>query len=87
MKKIKILITACLLMFSVSAWAAQVDINTADAKTLSMELIGVGMVKAQAIVDYRKAHGQFSSLHELEKVKGIGAKIIEMNKEKLVLKQ
>jgi competence protein ComEA len=87
MKKIKIFFTACLLMLSVSAWAAQVDINTADAKTLSMELIGVGMAKAQAIVDYRKAHGQFSSLHDLKKVKGIGVKIIEMNKEKLVLKQ
>lgn len=87
MKKIRIIITACLLMFSASSWAAQVDINTADAKTLSKELVGVGISKAQAIVDYRKAHGQFSNIKDLEKVKGIGLKIIEKNKEKIVLKQ
>ncbi len=87
MKIIKVFFTVCLLMFSATIWAGQVDINTADAKTLSMELNGVGIAKAQAIVDYRKAHGQFSNIHDLEKVKGIGAKIIEKNKEKLVLKQ
>ena len=86
MKKLKIFITACMLMFSASILAAPVDINTADVKTLETELVGVGQSKAQAIVDYRKSHGKFSSINDLVNVKGIGNKIIEKNKEKLVLK-
>lgn len=86
MKKLKIFITACMLMFSASMLAAPVDINTADVKTLETELVGVGQSKAQAIVDYRKSHGKFSSINDLVNVKGIGNKIIEKNKEKLVLK-
>jgi len=85
MKKLKIFFTACMLMFSASMLAAPVDINTADVKTLETELVGVGLSKAQAIVDYRKSHGKFSSINDLVNVKGIGIKIIEKNKEKLVL--
>ena len=34
-------------------------------------------MKAQAIVDYRKANGPFKSVEELKDVKGIGAKRFE----------
>ena len=75
----KLLFTLCMLFFfTVSAFAA-VNINTADVKTLET-LPGVGASKAQAIVDYRTAHGNFKSIDDLKNVKGIGDKIIEQIK-------
>ncbi|MGN7739585.1 ComEA family DNA-binding protein [Pseudomonas sp. 22526] len=62
---------------------AMVDINRADAATLQRELLGVGEVKAKAIVAYREANGAFSSVDELLEVKGIGKAILESNREKL----
>ena len=70
----------------VAAVAGPVDINTADAATISAELQGVGMSKAQAIVDYRKAHGPFISYEDLTLVKGIGTKTIEINRANILLK-
>ena len=64
--------------------ATQVDINSADAKTLAQALDGVGLVKAEAIVAYRNAHGPFESVEDLAKVKGIGPHIIEANREAIV---
>ncbi len=57
-----------------------ININTADAQTLALNLDGVGTVKAQAIVDYRKANGPFATTADLRKVKGIGERTIEINK-------
>lgn len=56
--------------------AAAVNINTATAEEL-VALPGVGPVKAQAIVDHRKAHGPFKTVDDLRNVKGIGAKRME----------
>lgn len=61
---------------------ASVDINTADVASLS-SLNGVGEKKAEAIVMYRKANGCFATVDELQKVKGIGEKIITKNKGEL----
>lgn len=65
------------------ALAGPVDVNTADAKTLAKELDGVGMSKAQAIVDYRKANGPFKTAEDLTKVKGLGKKTVELNRQNL----
>ena len=65
-------------------WAGQVNINSADASTLA-ELKGIGDVKAQAIVDYRKKNGPFTNISDLQKVKGISAKTIEKNQQDLSL--
>lgn len=65
------------------AVAGPVDVNSADAKTLARELQGVGMSKAEAIVSYREKNGPFKSTEDLEKVKGLGKKIIEQNKSNL----
>jgi len=59
--------------FVVPAFAEDmVDINSADAATLSHIVSGIGEVKAQAIVEYRNKHGFFSSVDGLLAVKGIG---------------
>ncbi len=52
-----------------------VPINAADAADLQ-HLPGVGPATAQKIIDYRKAHGGFQSVDELEEVKGIGPKTL-----------
>lgn len=62
---------------------AKVNLNTADAATLQRELLGVGEVKAQAIVAYRDEHGDFASVDELLEVKGIGEVTLEKNRDKL----
>jgi competence protein ComEA len=48
-----------------------VNVNTASKEDLEA-LKDIGPVKAQAIVDYRRDHGPFRSLEDLDKVKGIG---------------
>ena len=62
------------------ALAGPVDVNTADAETISAELKGVGLAKAQAIIDYRKKHGPFRSADDLSLVKGIGERTVELNR-------
>ena len=63
--------------------AATVNLNSADAKTLTSELKGIGETKAKAIVDYREAHGPFTAVEDLLEVKGIGAATLEKNRAKL----
>lgn len=62
------------------AWAGPVDINSADAATIARELQGIGLSRAQAIVDYREKNGAFRSADELRKIKGIGDKVLERNR-------
>jgi competence protein ComEA len=47
-----------------------VNINTATADQLTT-LTGIGPAKAQAIIDYRNAHGPFQSIEDITKVSGI----------------
>jgi competence protein ComEA len=55
------------------AAVSAVNINTAD-KALLTQIPGIGPVTADSIIQYRKDNGQFKSLDELTKVKGIGDK-------------
>jgi len=73
-------VTLCALSWPLVAIAGPVNVNTADAETISAELQGVGLSKALAIVDYRKAHGPFKSADDLTLVKGIGARTVEINR-------
>lgn len=83
--KIKGLVAAVLAatLLAPLSWAGPVDVNTADAKTLAKELDGIGMSKAQAIVDYRKANGPFKSADDLARVKGVGKKTVDRNRPNL----
>ena len=62
---------------------SKVNLNTADAETLERELLGVGKVKAASIVDHRATNGPFASVDDLLEVKGIGAAILEKNRDRL----
>ncbi|WP_025820102.1 ComEA family DNA-binding protein [Shewanella marina] len=65
--------------------SSKVNINTANVEQLQ-QLKGVGEKKAQAIVAYRKQHGNFKSIDQLAEVKGIGPKLLQKNKGALTLK-
>ncbi len=74
------------LILPLGALAGPVNVNTADAETISAELQGVGLSKALAIVKYRKAHGPFKSADDLTLVKGIGERTVEINRANILLK-
>lgn len=76
----RILLPLAALLAPALALAGPVNINTADAETISSELKGIGLSKAKAIVEYRKKHGPFKSAADLSLVKGIGERTVEINK-------
>jgi competence protein ComEA len=54
----------------------KVNLNSAGAEELA-ELPKVGPVLAQRIVDWRKEHGPFKTVEELDAVDGVGPKMLE----------
>jgi competence protein ComEA len=87
MKSILLRVTSA-VAFGCGAFAAAagpVNINTADAAKLASELQGVGPALAEAIVADRKANGNFATPEALMRVKGIGARIIEVNKANILV--
>ncbi|MGX6962524.1 helix-hairpin-helix domain-containing protein [Vagococcus xieshaowenii] len=63
---------------------AKVNINTATLEDLQ-RLNGVGLVKAQAMLDYRETNGAFQSIEELKNVKGVGEKTFDSLKESITI--
>jgi competence protein ComEA len=70
---------------SLAAVAGPVNINTADASKLASELQGVGPALAEAIVADRKTNGNFATPEALMRVKGVGPRIVEMNKANILV--
>ncbi|MCT8351111.1 MULTISPECIES: ComEA family DNA-binding protein [Photorhabdus] len=61
----------------------KVNINTASAEELAKALNGIGVKKAQGIVEYREKHGAFTTVEQLQEVQGIGPVFVERNRNKL----
>lgn len=83
----KKLITALLIAcFSLAAWAAEpVNVNTASAEEIADSLDGIGLSKAQKIIEYREANGGFVHVDELVNVKGIGVRTVDRNRGMILL--
>lgn len=63
---------------SATSWSGlKINLNNATIQELTA-LPGIGPSKAKAIFDYRSSHGRFRSIEELEQVKGIGVKTVEV---------
>lgn len=84
MKKILVPLTS-LFLIAQSVSAMPVNINQADAAQIADALKGVGLKKAEAIVEYRKQHGQFQSADDLAQVKGIGDKLVSKLRSDILL--
>ena len=65
--------------------AAKVNINKASVADL-MELKNIGEKYAERIVAYREKNGPFKKIEDIMNVKGIGPKILELNKDRITVK-
>jgi len=75
-----------LLFFSTLTYAADVvNLNKANAAAIQQNLIGIGPIKAEAIIKHRKKVGKFKSIDDLLEVKGIGPALVKKNKRYLSL--
>ncbi|MFZ1830432.1 MAG: helix-hairpin-helix domain-containing protein, partial [Candidatus Competibacteraceae bacterium] len=77
MKLLNLILALILALFSAVTLAQAIDLNTASAMELEKGLKGIGPSKAGAIVEYREAHGPFTSVNDLTKVPGIKEKTLE----------
>ena len=62
----------------------KLNINTASASEIQKALIGIGAKKAEAIVQYREKHGNFTAAEQLLEVQGIGKATLEKNRDRIV---
>lgn len=85
MRIIKLIAATVLFAVPLLATAGPVNVNTADAETISAELKGIGLAKARAIVEYREKHGPFKTVEDLKLVSGIGERTLEQNRADILL--
>lgn len=77
---VKIALAILLLTFlPILVNAEPVNINTATAKEIATAVKGIGIKKANAIVDYREKNGPFQTVDEITKVSGVGIKTLQKN--------
>ncbi|MCA0900767.1 ComEA family DNA-binding protein [Microbulbifer agarilyticus] len=89
-----VLIAIALTLSALPSFAAEeavvkevkvVSLNTATAEELADALDGVGVTRAELIIQYREENGSFSSVEELLEIKGIGVATLEKNKDRIQL--
>ncbi len=88
--KIFALFIAALFLMSVVPMALaeegkMININTASVEQLA-KLKRVGQKYAERVVQYREANGPFVKAEDITKVKGIGPKTYEANKDIITVK-
>jgi len=85
LQNIMVLFVAALFFVSMVPMALaeeveKININTASVEQLS-KLKRVGKAFAQRIVQYRETNGSFAKAEDITKVKGVGPKTYEANKD------
>ena len=66
-----------------TAVSDKLNINTATVSEIQKALTGIGAKKAEAIVQYREKHGNFTSAEQLLEVQGIGKATLERNRDRI----
>ena len=89
-KKIWAILTviAVVMVMAGSVWAGdsnKININTASAEEL-VQLNRIGPVYAAKIIEFREANGPFQAPEDIMKVKGIGQKTFDVNKDLIMVK-
>ena len=65
------LVFAAIAVFSTALHAEKINLNTADAETIQY-IPGIGPSKAQKMVAARTQNGKFSSMEQIDAIKGYG---------------
>jgi competence protein ComEA len=92
MRKLKSWIVPITVLLLILVWfpaigadeSQQININTAQADEL-MDLKGIGVKKAKAIIEFRENNGPFKQPEDLINVPGIGPKTFEANKNRIIV--
>jgi competence protein ComEA len=82
-----IITVALMMVWAIPALAddmGKVNINTATREQL-MTLDGIGQSYADRIIEYRQKNGPFHSPNDIVKIKGIGQKMFEVNKDRIIV--
>ena len=80
-----VLFCVALLASIAVAQTVKVNINTATADEL-MVLKYVGETLSQRIVEYREKEGAFESPEDIMKVRGVGQRVYDANKDMITVK-
>jgi competence protein ComEA len=86
MKTMRSIAALAALVISTISMAAPVNINSASAEEIAQALNGIGLSKAQAIVEYRETNGLFSQADEIVYVQGIGDSTYQKNRDDIQVK-
>ena len=82
-KSLNIAVALIALLSSTSVMSAPVNINAADSASLAAGINGVGEKLGAAIVEDRQKNGPFLSIDDLTRVKGVGKRVIDENRDQL----